>query len=86
MTLIKKRAKAPLNIPAIAKEVYDVTGAGDTVISTFSAALAVGGGYEESALISNIAAGVVVGEIGTSPITKDKLIKAIKRYEADRNG
>lgn len=86
MTLIRKRAKGPLNIPAIAKEVYDVTGAGDTVISTFSAALAVGGGYEESALISNIAAAVVVGEIGTSPITKDKLIRAIKRYEADRLG
>jgi rfaE bifunctional protein kinase chain/domain len=83
MTLIRRRGKEPLNIPAIAKQVYDVTGAGDTVISAFSAVLSGGAGYEESALISNIAAAVVVGEVGTSPITREKLMKAIKRFEID---
>lgn len=86
MTLIKRRGKSPLNIPAIAKEVYDVTGAGDTVVSAFSAAFSAGGGFEGSATLANIAAAVVVGEIGTSPITKEKLINAVKRYEADRSG
>ncbi|NIO17351.1 MAG: D-glycero-beta-D-manno-heptose-7-phosphate kinase [Deltaproteobacteria bacterium] len=82
MTLIQKRGKKPLYIPAIAREVYDVTGAGDTVVSVFSAILSAGGGYEDSALVANIAAAVVVGEVGTSPITREKLIKAIKRYDA----
>lgn len=86
MTLIRRRKKDPFNIPAIAKEVYDVTGAGDTVISTFSAVLSAGGGYEVSALLSNIAAAVVVGEVGTSPITRDKLIRAVKRYQTDGFG
>ncbi len=80
MTLVKKGAKKAVSVPAIAKEVYDVTGAGDTVISTFSASLAAGGSYEEAALLSNIAAAAVVEEVGTSPITRKKLESAVKRY------
>ncbi len=82
MSLLRRRKKIIFNVPAFAKEVYDVTGAGDTVISTFSASLATGGNYEESAILSNIAAAVVVEEVGTSPITKEKLIVAVNRYAA----
>lgn len=60
-------------IPTVAKKVYDVTGAGDTVISSFVSAVAAGADLEEATVISNQAAGVVVGEVGTATITKDSL-------------
>jgi len=82
MTLVIKGAKKAISVPAIAKEVYDVTGAGDTVISTFSASLAGGGSYEEAAILSNIAAAAVVEEVGTSPITRKKLESAVRRYRS----
>jgi D-glycero-beta-D-manno-heptose-7-phosphate kinase len=58
-----------------AKEVYDVTGAGDTVISVFSAGLAVGAGITEAAFLANIAAGIVVARIGTSVVEPQELIE-----------
>ncbi len=60
--------------PTVAKEVYDVTGAGDTVISAFTLALAGGAEMPESALISNYAAGVVVGKLGTATVSRDELL------------
>jgi D-beta-D-heptose 7-phosphate kinase/D-beta-D-heptose 1-phosphate adenosyltransferase len=65
LTLFQKH-KGPVTIPTRALDVYDVTGAGDTVIAAFSMALAVGCSKEEAAEISNLAAGVVVGLIGTA--------------------
>ncbi len=59
--------------PTVAKEVYDVTGAGDTVIASFVSAVAAGATLEEATAISNQAAGVVVGEVGTAIITKEAL-------------
>jgi len=56
------------HIPTVAKEVFDVTGAGDTVVATLSLALAAGATFVESALLANAAAGVVVGMVGTAVI------------------
>ncbi|MFH2011376.1 MAG: D-glycero-beta-D-manno-heptose-7-phosphate kinase [Pseudomonadota bacterium] len=67
------------HIPTLAKEVYDVTGAGDTVISALTLALTVGASLKEAAVIANYAAGIVVGEVGTATVTRDELIEAIKR-------
>lgn len=64
-----------VNIPTFAKEVYDVTGAGDTVISVFTLAAAAGATWHEAAKIANTAAGVVVGRMGTSTVTKDEIVE-----------
>lgn len=63
-------------IPTVAKKVYDVTGAGDTVIASFVSAVAAGATLEEATVISNQAAGVVVGEVGTAVITREALGQA----------
>ncbi|WP_097032611.1 bifunctional D-glycero-beta-D-manno-heptose-7-phosphate kinase/D-glycero-beta-D-manno-heptose 1-phosphate adenylyltransferase HldE [Sodalis endosymbiont of Henestaris halophilus] len=76
MTLICP-GKYPLNIPTQAQEVYDVTGAGDTVIGVLAAALAAGNSLEESCFLANAAAGVVVGKLGTSTISPIELETAI---------
>ena len=68
------------HFPTRAKKVYDVTGAGDTVISAFTSAVAAGANYKESALISNHAAGIVVGEIGTAQVTKEELMKDLQQF------
>ena len=62
-------------VSTMAKEVYDVTGAGDTLISVFTLALAAGATSLEAAKIGNIAAGIVVGKIGTATTTKEEIIK-----------
>ena len=66
------------NIPTYAKEVYDVTGAGDTVISVFTLARAAGASWEEAAKIANAAGGVVVGKVGTSTISTDELLETYR--------
>jgi rfaE bifunctional protein kinase chain/domain len=75
-----ERDRSLTHFPTRAKKVYDVTGAGDTVISTFSSAFAAKASYKESALISNYAAGIVVGEIGTAQVTKDQLVTELKDF------
>ena len=65
------------HIPTVAREVYDVTGAGDTVIATLTLALAGGASLEEAAVLANHAAGVVVGKLGTASLTPDELLAAI---------
>lgn len=62
------------NIPTFAQEVYDVTGAGDTVISVFTLAVASGVSWYEAAKIANTAAGVVVAKVGTSTATKGEIL------------
>lgn len=64
-----------ITIPTFAKEVYDVTGAGDTVISVFTLASAAGVNWIEAAKIANTAAGVVVGKMGTSTATKEEILE-----------
>src|SRR5262245_22941422 len=64
-------------IPTVAREVYDVTGAGDTVIATLALALSGGASLEEAAVLANHAAGAVVGKVGTASITRDELLATI---------
>ena len=66
-----------VHIPTVAKNVYDVTGAGDTVIATFTIAYAAGASMKEAAVIANHAAGIVVGEIGTAVAKIDQLRKSL---------
>ena len=66
------------HIPTVAKKVFDVTGAGDTVIGTFSLGLASGLDLKSAAVLSNFAAGIVVGEVGTSTVSAEELKKAVE--------
>lgn len=66
------------NIETHAQAIYDVSGAGDTVIATLSAAMASGLDIQTAVKLSNIAAGIVIGRVGTTSILKDELIKVIK--------
>jgi D-beta-D-heptose 7-phosphate kinase/D-beta-D-heptose 1-phosphate adenosyltransferase len=63
------------HLPTVAREVFDVSGAGDTVIATLTAALAVGATPSEAARLANAAAGCVVSHMGTVPIVLDELNK-----------
>ncbi len=72
-----EKGKKEIHIPTIAKEVFDVTGAGDTVIATASLALLSGASILEAAVLANAAAGVVVGKIGTATVTPGELISAL---------
>lgn len=76
MTLLRPNQDA-FHLPTQAKEVFDVTGAGDTVISVLATALADGRSYEEACYLANAAAGVVVGKLGTSTVTPSELENAI---------
>lgn len=67
-----------VHIPTAAKNVYDVTGAGDTVIAAFTLAHAAGASMENAAVIANHAAGIVVGEVGTAVATLDQLRKSLR--------
>ncbi len=69
---------AALLIPTMAREVFDVSGAGDTVIATFAAGVSAGLSFRESAKIANTAAGIVVGKVGTQPVTLTELDLALK--------
>ena len=66
------------HIPTAAQRVFDVTGAGDTVISTLTLGLVSGLELHEAAVLANLAAGIVVGEVGTSAVTGGRLIQALK--------
>lgn len=76
MTLFQKSGEIT-NIPTVAREVYDVTGAGDTVIATLTLALTCGASAVEAAVLANYAAGVVVGKLGTATVTRTELIAAV---------
>lgn len=67
------------HIPTVAQEVYDVSGAGDTVIGVLALALAAGAGFREAAVLANFAAGVVVGKVGTATCTPEELKGAVSR-------
>ncbi|MEH0742147.1 bifunctional D-glycero-beta-D-manno-heptose-7-phosphate kinase/D-glycero-beta-D-manno-heptose 1-phosphate adenylyltransferase HldE [Vibrio cholerae] len=76
MTLLR-RAQAPFHLPTQAKEVFDVTGAGDTVISVLAASFASGKALDEACALANAAAGVVVGKLGTSTVSTIELAEAV---------
>jgi D-beta-D-heptose 7-phosphate kinase/D-beta-D-heptose 1-phosphate adenosyltransferase len=85
MTLVQADGKT-LHLPAHAKEVYDVTGAGDTVISVLAAALAAGADLPEATALANLAAGVVVGKLGTASVSVEELDEALHGPRAHRRG
>jgi rfaE bifunctional protein kinase chain/domain len=72
--LLCQRGQRPFHIPTVAQEVFDVSGAGDTVIASFTLAIAAGASPVEAAVFSNHAAGVVVGKVGTAIVTPDELL------------
>lgn len=76
MTLLHPE-QPPFHLPTEAKEVFDVTGAGDTVISVLATALADGRSFEEACYLANVAAGIVVGKLGTSTVSNVELENAI---------
>ena len=71
------RGAATDAIPAVAREVSDVTGAGDTVVATLALALAAGATLAEAAVLANQAAGVVVGKFGPATLTREELLAAL---------
>lgn len=77
MTLFEAGSN-PCHIPTVARKVFDVSGAGDTVISALSMGLASGMNRQSAALISNFASGIVVGEVGTSTVSAEDLKTAIR--------
>ncbi|MGH7942464.1 MAG: D-glycero-beta-D-manno-heptose-7-phosphate kinase [Limisphaerales bacterium] len=74
--LLCHRGHKPFHIPTVAQEVFDVSGAGDTVIATFSLAIAAGASLVEAAVLSNHAAGIVVGKVGTATTSPEELLKS----------
>jgi D-beta-D-heptose 7-phosphate kinase/D-beta-D-heptose 1-phosphate adenosyltransferase len=76
MTLIRK-GQPELHLAALAQEVYDVTGAGDTVISTLASSLAAGSSLDDACALANAAAGIVVGKLGTSTVSTIELANAV---------
>ena len=74
--LLCQRGQKPFHIPTVAQEVFDVSGAGDTVIASFTLAIAAGASPLEAAVISNYAAGIVVGKVGTAITTPEELLKS----------
>lgn len=85
MTLLRTD-HPPLHLPARAREVFDVTGAGDTVISTLAAALAAGEDLTTAVGLANLAAGIVVGKLGTAAISAPELRRAIQREAGSERG
>lgn len=73
MTLFEAKSETCRNFPTMAREVFDVTGAGDTVISIFTLAMTAGASPQEAVLLSNRGAGIVVGRLGASTVTTSEL-------------
>ncbi len=77
--LLCRQGQKLIHIPTVAQEVFDVSGAGDTVIASFTLAIAAGASPLEAAIVSNHAAGVVVGKVGTAIVTPKELVASFKR-------
>jgi rfaE bifunctional protein kinase chain/domain len=74
--LLLDESGEPVYVETAAREVYDVTGAGDTVIATLAAALAAGASMLEAAHLANHAAGIVVGKVGTATATATEMLSS----------
>jgi len=77
--LLCQRGQKPHHIPTMAQEVFDVSGAGDTVIASLTLAIAAGASPLEAAIFSNHVAGVVVGKVGTATVSPQELLASFKR-------
>lgn len=78
MAIFTKGSRKPILIPTFAREVYDVSGAGDTVISVMALAFASGATIEEAAILGNLGGGVVVGKRGTATVTPAEMDAAMR--------
>jgi len=85
MTLLRDH-EPELHLPAQAREVYDVTGAGDTVIGTLAAALAAGDDLPSSVALANLAASIVVGKLGTATVSAPELRRALNQQHDSLRG
>ncbi|MEJ2650326.1 MAG: bifunctional D-glycero-beta-D-manno-heptose-7-phosphate kinase/D-glycero-beta-D-manno-heptose 1-phosphate adenylyltransferase HldE [Gammaproteobacteria bacterium] len=85
MTLLR-RGNAALHLPAKAREVYDVTGAGDTVISVLAATLAAGEDLAQATALANLAAGIVVGKLGTATVSVPEIRRTLRENGAVERG
>jgi D-beta-D-heptose 7-phosphate kinase/D-beta-D-heptose 1-phosphate adenosyltransferase len=85
MTLLQEGAD-PLHLPTRARQVYDVTGAGDTVISVMAAAMAANEPLHKAAALANIAAGIVIKKLGASTVSIPELRRSIQRQEISSSG
>ncbi len=80
MTLLAK-GEEPLHLPTHAQEVYDVTGAGDTVIATIASSLAAGESLADAVALSNVAAGITVSKLGAATVSPSELSTALMHHE-----
>jgi D-beta-D-heptose 7-phosphate kinase / D-beta-D-heptose 1-phosphate adenosyltransferase len=85
MTLLRK-GEPELHLPAQAREVYDVTGAGDTVISILAAVLGAGEDLQLAASLANVAAGIVVGKLGAACVSVPELRRAVQEVQSSGRG
>jgi rfaE bifunctional protein kinase chain/domain len=81
--LLCENGKQAIHIPTVAKQVFDVSGAGDTVIATFTAAISAGASPIEAAMLANCAAGVVVGKVGTATASAQELLANVFASNTD---
>jgi D-beta-D-heptose 7-phosphate kinase/D-beta-D-heptose 1-phosphate adenosyltransferase len=82
MSLFSRNAEA-VHIPTVAREVFDVSGAGDTVLAALAIGIAAGLGMAEAARLANIAAGIAVGKLGTSTVSPTEIINAVALTHSD---
>jgi len=80
MTLVTSTGEA-IHLPTEAREVFDVSGAGDTVVACLASAIAGGASLSDAARIANVAAGIVVGKIGTAVVYPDELISVLHHHD-----
>lgn len=85
MCLLETQGRV-VRIPTVAQEVFDVAGAGDTVIATFTLALAGGATMEQAARMANYAAGIVVGKLGVAVATSEELLARMRPRRGERRG
>ena len=85
MTLVQ-RDGACVHLPTMAQEVFDVTGAGDTVVASLAMGLAAGMELADAAALSNVAAGVVVAKLGTADVSRQELQRALDAQHPDEHG
>ena len=85
MTLLRN-GLAPYNLPTRAREVFDVTGAGDTVVAVLAASMAAGLPVEQAMALANLAAGIVVGKVGTATVSVPELHKALQAHQVQVKG
>ena len=84
MTLVSTGLDAPHHLAAEAREVFDVSGAGDTVVATLSLALAAGADLVSAATLANVAAGIVVGKVGTATVSTQEISRTLHKQDINQ--